>query len=103
MKWCPQCNGYGSSLNEASGRCTHCGGSGLVWADRERPSRTATASPPSVASERSRLVVDREAVVLWGARGPRIHDLPSLVSRGACVSQGQPFRSVRDVVVAAVR
>jgi hypothetical protein len=37
MNWCPQCNGYGSSLKEASGRCTHCGGSGLVWADRERP------------------------------------------------------------------
>jgi hypothetical protein len=37
VTWCPQCNGYGSSLKEASGRCTHCGGSGLVWADRERP------------------------------------------------------------------
>jgi DnaJ-class molecular chaperone len=37
MKWCPQCNGYGSSLKEEPGRCTHCGGSGLVWADRERP------------------------------------------------------------------
>jgi DnaJ-class molecular chaperone len=37
MKWCPHCNGYGSSLKEASGRCTHCGGSGLVWTDRERP------------------------------------------------------------------
>jgi hypothetical protein len=34
MKWCPQCNGYGSSLKEASERCTHC--SGLVWVDRER-------------------------------------------------------------------
>jgi DnaJ-class molecular chaperone len=37
MKWCPHCNGHGSSLKEASGRCTYCGGSGLVWADRERP------------------------------------------------------------------
>ncbi len=37
MKWCPRCNGYGSSLKEASGRCTYCGGSGLVWADRDRP------------------------------------------------------------------
>jgi DnaJ-class molecular chaperone len=37
MKWCPRCNGYGSSLKEESARCTHCGGSGLVWADRERP------------------------------------------------------------------
>jgi hypothetical protein len=37
MRWCPHCNGYGSSLKEASGRCTHCGGSGLVWPDRDRP------------------------------------------------------------------
>jgi hypothetical protein len=50
MKWCPRCNGYGSSLKEASGRCTHCGGSGLVWADRDRPV-AATASPPRRASE----------------------------------------------------
>lgn len=28
--WCPQCNGYGSSLTEESGRCTRCGGTGLV-------------------------------------------------------------------------
>lgn len=27
--WCPHCNGYGSSLREASARCTQCGGSGL--------------------------------------------------------------------------
>jgi hypothetical protein len=37
MKRCPRCNGYGSSLKEESGRCTHRGGSGLVWVDRERP------------------------------------------------------------------
>jgi DnaJ-class molecular chaperone len=37
MKWCPHCNGYGSSLKEPSGRCMHCGGSGLVWADLVRP------------------------------------------------------------------
>jgi hypothetical protein len=37
MRWCPRCNGYGSSLKEGSGRCTHCGGSGLVRTDRERP------------------------------------------------------------------
>jgi hypothetical protein len=35
LRWCPLCNGYGSSLKKASGRCTHCGGS--VWADRDRP------------------------------------------------------------------
>jgi DnaJ-class molecular chaperone len=48
MRWCSHCNGYGSSLKEASVRCTHCGGRGLVWSDR---SRAATASPPSDASE----------------------------------------------------
>jgi hypothetical protein len=52
MKWCPHCNGYGSSLKEESGRCTHCGGSGLVWADRDRRSRAATASRPHGTSER---------------------------------------------------
>ena len=51
MKWCPHCNGYGSSLKEASGRCTHCGGSGLVGTDRDHPSRAATASPPLRTSE----------------------------------------------------
>jgi DnaJ-class molecular chaperone len=30
MKWCPHCNGYGSSLKEETGRCTQCGGSALV-------------------------------------------------------------------------
>jgi DnaJ-class molecular chaperone len=29
-EWCPQCNGYGSSLAEETERCTRCGGSGLV-------------------------------------------------------------------------
>jgi hypothetical protein len=37
MKWCPHCSGYGSSLKGAAGRCTRCGGCGLVGADRERP------------------------------------------------------------------
>jgi hypothetical protein len=37
VKWCPHCNGYGSSLQEASGRCTHCGGCGLVGATAKRP------------------------------------------------------------------
>jgi hypothetical protein len=45
MKWCPQCNGYGSSLKEASGRCTHCGSSGLVWADRQRPGSGRNGEP----------------------------------------------------------
>ena len=29
-QWCPECNGYGSSLKQETGRCTRCGGSGLV-------------------------------------------------------------------------
>jgi DnaJ-class molecular chaperone len=29
-RWCPHCNGYGSSPKEASGRCTRCAGTGLV-------------------------------------------------------------------------
>ena len=29
-EWCPQCNGYGSSLIEETERYTRCGGSGLV-------------------------------------------------------------------------
>lgn len=27
---CKHCNGYGSSLKEASARCTKCGGSGVI-------------------------------------------------------------------------
>jgi DnaJ-class molecular chaperone len=48
MKWCPQCAGYGSSLKEASQRCSRCGGSGLVWVERERPvaSRNGEPAPP---------------------------------------------------------
>jgi hypothetical protein len=46
MKWCPRCNGYGSSLKEESGRCTHCGGSGLVWVDRDRPVAGRNGEPP---------------------------------------------------------
>jgi hypothetical protein len=29
-RWCPHCNGYGSSLKEASGRCSRCGRTGRV-------------------------------------------------------------------------
>jgi DnaJ-class molecular chaperone len=47
MKWCPHCNGFGSSLKEESARCTHCGGSGLVWADRERPVAGRNGEPSS--------------------------------------------------------
>jgi len=30
MRWCPHCNGYGSSLKEGADRCTYCAGTGLV-------------------------------------------------------------------------
>jgi DnaJ-class molecular chaperone len=30
LEQCRHCNGYGSSLKEASDRCTRCGGTGLV-------------------------------------------------------------------------
>jgi len=29
-EWCPECNGYGSSLMEETERCTGCGGRGPV-------------------------------------------------------------------------
>jgi rRNA maturation endonuclease Nob1 len=45
MKWCRHCNGYGSSLKEESGRCTHCGGSGLLRADRDRPGAGRNGEP----------------------------------------------------------
>jgi DnaJ-class molecular chaperone len=44
-KWCPHCNGYGSSLREAGARCSHCGGSGLVWSDHERPVASGNGEP----------------------------------------------------------
>lgn len=33
MRWCGHCNGYGSSLKESAGRCSHCAGTGLVVDD----------------------------------------------------------------------
>ena len=40
-EWCPECNGYGSSLSEETDRCTRCGGSGLVMVAEpaEQPSK----------------------------------------------------------------
>ena len=35
-EWCPECNGYGSSLMEETERCTRRGGSGLVMVADER-------------------------------------------------------------------
>ena len=48
-EWCPECNGYGSSLMEETERCTRCGGSGLVMAAEraEEPSNGHDPSRPS--------------------------------------------------------
>lgn len=35
---CQHCNGYGSSLKEASDRCTRCGGTGLLPLGSQRQS-----------------------------------------------------------------
>jgi hypothetical protein len=43
MKWCPHCNGYGSSLKEHSGRCTHCGGAGSSGSTASGPLPAETA------------------------------------------------------------
>jgi hypothetical protein len=42
-EWCPECNGYGSSLAEETERCTCCGGSGrvMVTSKREQESNGA--------------------------------------------------------------
>jgi hypothetical protein len=47
-EWCPECNGYGSSLAEETERCTRCGGSGLVMVadpQQERPNGQDPARP----------------------------------------------------------
>jgi hypothetical protein len=46
-RWCPHCDGYGSSLNDANDRCAKCNGTGLVAADRRDE---AAASPTNGAS-----------------------------------------------------
>jgi hypothetical protein len=43
--WCPESNGYGSSLMEGTERCTRCGGSGLVMVADERE-READGNEP---------------------------------------------------------
>jgi hypothetical protein len=89
MKWCPHCSGYGSSLTEAAGRCTRCSGCVLVGRTASGRSRAATASPPSGASERSRLVVDREGLVVPGGCWPdgRMYDLASQMSGRGVVAE----------------
>jgi hypothetical protein len=44
-EWCPECNGYGSSLMEESERCTRCGGSGLVMIANERAQQANGREP----------------------------------------------------------
>jgi hypothetical protein len=44
-KWCPHCSGYGSSLKEASGRCTRCGDTAVVWADHKTPLESRDGEP----------------------------------------------------------
>src|SRR5215216_7843222 len=60
-EWCPECNGYGSSLFEETERCTRCGGSGLVMVadplkkgriDAARWSTTSSPSPTRLKRRR---------------------------------------------------
>lgn len=48
-QWCPRCNGYGSSLDEAGPRCTGCGGTGLVAANGSADERASDARRPRSA------------------------------------------------------
>ena len=47
-EWCPECNGYGSSLFEETERCTRCGGSGLVMVADEREQESNGGKPPQL-------------------------------------------------------
>jgi DnaJ-class molecular chaperone len=49
MTWCPNCNGYGSSLSEGSGRCSRCAGTGLIR--REAGDETHPAHPRSARED----------------------------------------------------
>jgi DnaJ-class molecular chaperone len=49
-RWCPHCDGYGSSLKDDNDRCAHCHGTGLVAADRHNQ---AAASPTNGSSSRT--------------------------------------------------
>lgn len=44
MTWCPNCNGYGSSLSEGSGRCSQCAGTGLIPLGQGTQPRSAIPS-----------------------------------------------------------
>ena len=51
IRWCPQCNGYGSSLKEASDRCSRCGGTGLVRRGESAESGPSERPRPEGADE----------------------------------------------------
>ena len=44
---CGHCNGYGSSLKEASDRCTKCSGTGLVKEEKWQKQSLATSTDVS--------------------------------------------------------
>lgn len=56
-KWCPHCNGYGSSLKHRNERCVRCSGTVLVAADR---ASEAASSPTNGKSDQL-----SEAIALW--------------------------------------
>ena len=48
-RWCPERNGYGSSLKQETKKCTRCRGSGLVAvpdAELERAGADGGSGPP---------------------------------------------------------
>jgi DnaJ-class molecular chaperone len=57
-EWCPECNGYGSSLFEETERCTRCGGTGLVMV-AANAARIPTGTSRVRSDTRSRADADR--------------------------------------------
>jgi DnaJ-class molecular chaperone len=51
MRWCPHCNGYGSSLKEEAERCTHCAGTGLVVDEAAALSAERGGNGPTTSGE----------------------------------------------------
>jgi DnaJ-class molecular chaperone len=52
MRWCPHCNGYGSSLKEDAERCTRCAGTGLVVDQAAAPSSEPGGHGSTTGGER---------------------------------------------------
>jgi hypothetical protein len=60
MQWCPDCNGYGSSLSEDSARCSRCGGTGLIADDgRSDPPRSPRHAERDVSDPAFRSKLDQ--------------------------------------------